>query len=589
LNCSGIQAQANPLSVAGVIASASAIKSMLSGLIDKASGEIQETLQQALNGITELENDLMKDLEGLENATMEDLDQITQDRLSEFNSMLESTLALILQLERDINMDLAIRVKSSIAEANETWVLISKDLDEKIIKTTKGICKVVDTATIQIIRIVVIICAFILVISAIFLLRKYKTQGYIALAIGSVFLIFSLTPWFGKAVTGIGLGADVLPNDGILPEPYILSTYPDALSFNYDQHGNASIYGVNFVSDSAPSKLLFGTSVSNLRSLNQSSINNTVIQFPCNSITNSSGTYYFQLNRGDGKKSQIINAYVSRPEEIQVKIEYTIWQVGQLRSYFATTDPFQVREVHRCGRLESNVQSYDGVWVCSAPDGGIIQDFLKDPINDRYLSDLNEYINSGIFHVDFNLSCKTFNRAGWYRADYYFSCFKDDIDYETIAMATSGVLVLYYDPETHRYNTSSCRIIDGIKLYQKAERIKFSSTQTTAQNVRTIALKIPGTLLQQEFRSAIYQGTTLPDLSGIILTNQEFKLGEAPDLPGFTPNQLKYDAVITSANVNEMVEHREESSVIRNRQGDIFMRLTIEGESLMARMIGAPN
>jgi hypothetical protein len=182
--------KSNPLAVAGVIATAGAAKSMLSNLIEQTNGELQETLKQSLNGINLLESDIMEDLEGLENATMEDLDKITQNRLAEFNTMLESTLAMIMQLETSLNIDMAIRVKASIAEASATWLLISQDIDNKILKTTKGIYLTIDNASIQVLRIVVVICAFVLIISAIFILRKHKIPGYISLFIGVIVLIF---------------------------------------------------------------------------------------------------------------------------------------------------------------------------------------------------------------------------------------------------------------------------------------------------------------------------------------------------------------------------------------------------------------
>jgi hypothetical protein len=567
--------------VIGVLATAGVVKSMLSSLINRAGDEVRSTLQEALQEITVLESKLMNDLEGLEKATMEDLDKITQDRLSEFNSMLESVKALVLQLEQDINADLAIRMKASIAEANATWSLISQDINQKIQKTTKGIFYVIDDASIQILKIIFVICSFVLIIAGIFILRKNKKVGITALVFGTVILIFSLTPFFRIATSNLSLFKDKIEENGSFPDPFILSTFPDALSFSYNEQANINIFGVNFVGDSTPSQLFYGKTVSNLKPISQASINNTVIQFPSSLFTGSSGKYYLQVVRGDNKKSQIINAYVTEPELIPIKINYVIWQIGIFSTY--SVQELQVRDVHRCGYWDSYIKDFhhgfsDNNWK--------VQDFSKESINDRYLSDLNEYTNSGNFSVDFNLKCHPFNQAGWYRANYFLNS-KMESSGDTRPMANSGVLILYFNPETQKYSMLSYINNNGFELYQISKKMIIDMKPVDKARLkerRLVYLKptISSIINFNDF--AVSQGPILPGMS-----YQEFTLGQTPVVPGFTSDRTRYNVIVTSSNVNSEVIDQEGSSSIRNLQARIFMQLHLVNNSLVATMLRAPN
>jgi hypothetical protein len=629
--------------VAGTIAVIGSIKMMLSDLIQEASDEVKAILQQAFTEVEALESSLMADVADLSDAALADIDELLGSNLERIDTILQATLAQLSQYTDKLDTIVATQIQNAVHEANVTWNTALQDLDRLSVKIGNGVAVIVDNVFIQILRIIVIVGAFIVLIIGVITLSKKRTPGFIISGIAAVLLIFSFTPLFAMATASFGVASEELTLDPELLYPRFLRVRP-GINLSFKQDGTIEILGMNLLSKDGPSKLLFGTNSNQLKESPQATISDVKVNVPMEIITQNSGRYYMKLQRADGQESETLSFYIPRPEEIPIRIDYTIWQSGQFRQEF--TGLFQIRDSQSIHKIhKSTRRSYSRIYT---PDNrfGFLNwrsvSYTRTNVIESHMSDLKVNLEGSGLRVDFKLRSGSIwdNYDGKYHADYQIVNQRTD-NGTTREQAVHGSKILYFDQETSSisatknsfyndtfmvdltpnilggqvYKIGSTATLGTIKpISQKLESIKLQNFQIDLQkSLQTLPriqsdvqfknfsgtnsiLKALPKPVERSVESSSTESSTELILAPILLeafffipqteSYVDFTLGAAPDLPGFTPSKTYYDVIVQMPDqVQKILKNKSASSEVMNDEGKVLFQFYIENEELHVKWL----
>jgi hypothetical protein len=593
--------------IAGIGAATGALSSLLNGVIDKVSDETKAILGQALQEANALESTLTTDLSQFENVTVADIERLTGNTLSQVDNTLQSSIADITRLEDKINAQVAGQIRDAVHMANVTWAKVAKDSAKLVLKIERGAAVIIDTSLVQVVKIITLVCAFIVLIIGVIVLIKRRTPGIIISSIGLVLIIFCLTPFFNSLVSNWSNIREAVTLDDSVDPPEILIIAPS--SANFGETGTMAILGMNFLPKKDTSKLMLGTAQNALRQESRASIGPNKIDVPLDVFTKASGTYFIRIDRDDSQKSAIFSFYVSRPNEVPLAISFTIWQTGRWSAQ--SSGSLQVRELQDEHNAGNTTRSYQSIYTPPSPWRST--SFTKNELRSNNISVLTENLVGNSLKVNFNLTSGPFydRWRGWYDADYAISLENSNLG-DTRGMAEHGETTLYYDEETGSVSAvKSNRYASlGVASYELAlggtlspigavsaaagrlpaklsEILKGSLIRSDSAFLDPRAFRRVGLLAGSNRAPLFTQHVAVPHApvrdAVPLLDNLRhafavprqsqivFSLGTAPAAPGFSPQQTWYDVAVVFGSMSKAFSGKTGQTPVFNDEGKIVM------------------
>jgi hypothetical protein len=609
-------------SVRGVGATAVALDAVLTHLVNNVSTEVKQILQQALEETQGLEATFSTDFANYRGMTVSDIESITGNALNQVDNGLNSSLADLTRLEETVNAQVATQIRDSIHLANISWKNVAKDTEKLMIKFERGAAVIVDTTMIQVIRIIVLVGAFIILVIGVIVLVKKRAPGIVVGAIGLVLIIFCFTPFFSSLVSTWAKTSKVLALDDSVDPPQILIITP--ASFNFGDKGTLQVLGMNFLPAKGSSKLMVGKDSANAMAVeSRASINPASIALPLEIFSGQSGTYYLKLVRDDGKESPVFSLYTQKPEQVPIRISFTVWQTGKMKSDLTALHQVNTWQTdHGWGNTTKTYQS-----MYTPPVPFATKDFTKNPITDNNLSSLTENITGTSLLINYTLtsgpSWDTWR--GWYQADYTVHSSMTDFNANTRQFADHGTATLYYDEETQQVSaTKSARVLHlGLISFQArmggtltaqgaspasaarlpafakslatnavpAEELFAPQGSFRAASVAAPAISAPltgrsaGTYLRAFARPSAAQPSTAPQARTLRLnqnTQITFDLGGAPQVPGFEPAQTWYDVSVSFGDVSQAITSGTGQKSVMDNHGKVIMTFATDSSGKLS-------
>jgi hypothetical protein len=599
--------------VGGIAVAAGALDALLGDVINKVSGEVKTILNQAKSEAQALEGTVGTDLFRFENMTVADIESLTGNSLNQVDNTLNAAIADITRLENRIDAQAAAQIRDAVHLANITWKNVSKDTEKLVVKFEQGVAVIVDSSLVQLIRIITLICAFVVLIVGVIILIKVRIPGIVVASVGLLIVIFCFTPLFSGLVSNWSSISKTIKLDDSVDPPQILVISPTALKFN--DRGTMDLLGMNFLPKAGSSKLMIGRDQNNLLPENRASINPNKISVPLEVFTKASGTYYVRIDRDDTNKSAIFTVYVQRPEQIPVRISYTIWQNGIWSAQ--SVGYYQIRKTQDDHGWGDTTKSYYETYTPLVP--WISRSFSKNEISRNHLSDLTENLSGTGLQINYRLkSGPWWDRwRGWYNADYTIAL--ENTTYgDTKGLAEHGEKTLYFDEETGHVsavqNTTYLGL--GVSSYEmklggaisakgsmviarrsafhlsdilKNRLVKSENIMIGRNAFKSIPLpagskfkpltgkKTSPAYFLRPFRRVSTQPVS-PMLNTVdsafrmaSQTQTVFDLGQAPAVPGFQSQQTWYDVAVVFGDASQALSGKTGQSAIYDSGGNILM------------------
>ena len=606
--------------VAGIGVVATALNEVLDNVIDKVSGEVKDILNQAKSEAMGLESTIGSDLFRLEDVLIADIERLTGNTLNQADNMLQASLADITRLEARIDVQMAKQIRDAVHLANVTWKNVAKDAERLVVKIEQGTAVIVDSSLIQLVRIITLICAFAVLIVGVIVLIKNRVPGIVVASVGLLIVIFCFTPLFPALVSNWSKISEVVKLDDSIDPPQILVVSPASLKFN--DKGQLEILGMNFLPKTGSSRLMVGRDANHLSAEGRASVQPNKISVPLESFTKASGLVVYRIERDDGQKSADMTLYVQKPEQIPIRISYTIWQSGIWSSQSAGY--YQVRKTldeHGWGDTKKNYyETYAPVSMWTSTG------FTKNEISVNHRYDLTENLSGTGLQINYSLKSGPWwdQWRGWYNADYTITLMNTNYG-DTRGLAEHGEKTLYFDEETGEVSAVRNSVFQGLgissyemklggkifakgapviavkKRFNMGEVLYRSMTSAGSPVIRRSAFKsMP---LPQDVRfkpltggsnSQVYflkpfqrrgertvLNITLPQENTFRMTAHSqtvFELGQAPSAPGFQPQQTWYDIAVVFGDSSESMTGKTGQTAVHDSQGNLLMTLYTDAQ-----------